>query len=110
MLPDALDDNSQLRPLVLYSEPKPPEAVCETFSEKPLYLRDNSMTFISTATSLVAPLSDSNSMDAFDVVSCPHCPGKGSFIFLGEDSFLNYMCIKDYPVQLKEAHCIDYTL
>ena len=108
MLPDALDDNGQLRPLVLYSAPEPP--VLETFSEKPLYLRDNSEIFISTATYLVAPSLGSNSMDAFDVVSCPHCPSKGSYKFIGQDASLNYMCIKDYPVHLKEAHGIDYTL
>ena len=84
--------------------------VLETFSEKPLYLRDNSADFISTATCLVAPLLGSNSMDAFDVVSCLHCPRKGSYRVIRQDASLHYMCIEDYPVHLKEAHGIDYTL
>lgn len=109
MVPNSLDNNGQLRPLVLYSEPES-ERVLETFSEKPLYLRDNDEVLLSTATSLVAPLLDSNSMDAFDVVSCPHCPNTRSWMFPGEDPTLNYMCIKDYPAHLKEAHGIDYTL
>jgi hypothetical protein len=109
MVPNSLDNNGQLRPLVLYSEPES-ERVRDTLTERSSYLRDNDEVFLSTATSLVAPFLDSNSMDAFDVVSCPHCPGARSWKFSGGDPTRNYMCIKDYPAHLKEAHGIDFTL